>query len=146
MSATNIRILDDDTRIKYSSEKKQNTTQLQAKADRATIANMQVELVLPNNEILTVDISFDNHSNFNNNAMMVIDDFGAELVADAFESRYGIEAANLVRKSWYNKEKNEDPRKPTYMFIKKPEKPNVRPGVIVACGTKDHENNNNVIL
>ncbi|WP_199609340.1 hypothetical protein [Flocculibacter collagenilyticus] len=138
MSATKIRKIEDLT-FEYDKTVKHNTTKLRAKSDRATVSKFVADLVLPDDSILTVDISFDSDTCYHNNAMVIMDDFGAELVADAFETRYGLEAANLVREKWYNKESNDDPRKPTFMFVKKPTKPLQRPKIVVACGKEDHQ-------
>jgi len=81
---------------------KPNRTNLKAHEDRAVIANIRADLVLPENNILTVDIDFNTTSGYHNNtimAIMVMDDFGVEMIAVAFESKYSKEAADKVRKA-----------------------------------------------
>ena len=95
--------------------------------------------VLPNNKILTVDIDFDSTSGYHDNAMMVMDDFGVEMLATAFEAKYGIEYANNVRKAWAEKQQQDDPRKPTYLLVQKPTDANTLPQVFATCGSRNHE-------
>ena len=102
-------VVHDDIKIVYDMTEKPNRTQLKAHKDRAVIANIRADLVLPENNILTVDIDFDTTSGYHNNAIMVMDDFGVEMIATAFESKYSKEAADKVRKAWAEKQHHNDP-------------------------------------
>lgn len=128
-----------DINLTYDLAEKPNHTNLTAKPDRAVVANLRAELVLPTNKILTVDIDFDSTSGYHNNTMMIMDDFGVEMLATGFESKYGKEHADNIRQAWANKEHPEDPRKPTYMLVQKPIHSDEIPKVFVACGVKDHD-------
>jgi len=131
--------LHDDIKIVYHMEDKPNRTSLKAHKDRAVIANLRADLVLPSNKILTVDIDFDTTSGYHGNTMMVMDDFGVEMLTTAFAVKYGHEYANKINQAWANKEHPDDPRKPTYLLVQKPSKEDELPQVFVACGKKDHE-------
>ncbi len=127
-----------DINLVYDMTEKPNLTHLKAHEDRAVVAKLRADLVLPNNKIMTVDIDFDTTSGYHGNAIMVMDDFGAEMVAAAFETKYGKVHADKVRTAWIEKEKEDDPRKPTYMLVQKPESEDDLPQVFVACGKKKH--------
>ena len=86
-----------DINLVYDLSEKPNLSQLEAQEDRAVIAKIKADLVLPSNKILTVDIDFDSTSGYHDNAIMVMDDFGVEMVATAFEVKYGKEHADKVR-------------------------------------------------
>jgi len=131
----------DDIKIVYDMIEKPNRTHLKSHDDRAVIANIRADLVLPENNILTVDIDFDTTSGYHNNAIMVMDDFGVEIVATAFESKYSKEAADKVRKAWAEKQQKHDPRKPSYLLVQKPTTKDSTPKVFAVCGGKKHENN-----
>jgi len=132
-------VVHDDIKIVYDMTEKPNRTQLKAHKDRAVIANIRADLVLPENNILTVDIDFDTTSGYHNNAIMVMDDFGVEMIATAFESKYSKEAADKVRKAWAEKQHHNDPRKPTYLLVQKPISTNDTPQVFATCGSRRHE-------
>ena len=134
--------LSDDIKLVYDFTEKPNRTNLTAHSDRAVVAKLRADLVLPTNKILTVDIDFDSTSGYHNNTMMIMDDFGVEMLATAFESKYGKEHADKVRKAWAEKQHLDDPRKPTYLLVQKPTIDDGIPQVFVACGTKDHDNDN----
>lgn len=131
--------LNHDINIVYDMTERPNLTQLSAKEDRAVVAKLRADLVLPENNILTVDIDFDSTSGYHNNTMMVMDDFGVEIVATAFEVQYGKEHADKVRQAWAEKQDVNDPRKPTYLLVQKPETADQLPKVFAACGTKKHD-------
>ncbi len=133
-------IVHDDIKIVYDMTEKPNRTNLKAHKDRAVIANIRADLVLPENNILTVEIDFDTTSGYHNNAIMVMDDFGVEIIATAFESKYSKEAADKVRKAWAEKQQQDDPRKPTYLLVQKPITTKDTPQVFAVCGGKRHEN------
>jgi hypothetical protein len=127
-----------DINLVYDFTEKPNLSHLKAHKDRAVISKLRADLVLPNDKILTVDIDFDTTSGYHDNAIMVMDDFGAEIIATAFEVKYGKEHADKVRQAWANKQKDEDPRKPTYLLVQKPEIPESLPQVFAGCGNERH--------
>lgn len=127
-----------DINLVYDFTEKPNRTQLKAQEDRAVVAKLRADLVLPTDKILTVDIDFDSDSGYHNNAIMVMDDFGVELVATAFEVKYGKVHANKVRKAWMEKQQQNDPRKPTYLLVQKPIDENTLPKSFAACGGRRH--------
>ncbi len=128
-----------DINIVYNMTEKPNLTNLVAQKERAVVAKLRADLVLPENNILTVDIDFDTTSGYHNNTMMVMDDFGVEIVATAFEVKYGKEYADKVRYAWAEKQKISDPRKPTYLLVQKPISDDVLPQVFAACGERKHD-------
>jgi len=137
--------LTNDIKLVYDLSEKPNKTGLKAHEDRAVVAKLKADLVLPTNKILTVDIDFDTSSGYHNNTMMIMDDFGVEMLAVAFETTYGKSFADSVRSAWAEKEQIDDPRKPTYMLVQKPAKDDELPNVFVACGKKDHDNDSKPI-
>ena len=128
----------DDINLVYDFTEKPNRTNLKAREDRAVVAKLRADLVLPNNKILTVDINFDSTSGYHRNTMMIMDDFGVEMLVTAFAVKYGQEYADSIQKAWNEKQDPSDPRKPTYMLVQKPVDDCV-PKVFVACGTKVHD-------
>lgn len=131
-------VLNDDIKLVYDFTEKPNRTNLKAHQDRAVIAKLRADLVLPTDKILTVDIDFDTDSGYHNNTMMIMDEFGMEVLANGFEAMYGKEQANKVRQAWAEKQKQDDPRKPTYLLVQKPEKQGELPKVFAACGGGTH--------
>jgi len=131
--------LQDDIKIVYHMEDKPNRTSLKAHQDRAVIANLRADLVLPTNKILTVDIDFDTTSGYHNNTMMVMDDFGVEMLTTAFAVKYGQQFADKITQAWAQKQHPDDPRKPTYILVQKPVSEYAVPQVFVACGADDHD-------
>lgn len=127
-----------DINLVYDLSEKKNLSQLKAQEDRAVIAKIKADLVLPSNKILTVDIDFDSTSGYHDNAIMVMDDFGVEMVATAFEVKYGKEHADKVREAWANKQHDSSPRKPTYLLVQKPEVNDTVPNVYAVCGDVRH--------
>ncbi len=127
-----------DINLVFDLTEKPNKTQLKAHKDRAVIAKLRADLVLPTNKILTVDIDFDSSSGYHNTSMMVMDDFGVEMIATAFEVKYGKEHADKIRQAWTKKQQESDPRKPTYMLVQKPANAESLPKVMGSCGTKNH--------
>lgn len=128
-----------DIKLVYDLAEKPNLTNLKAQTDRAAIANMRLDLVLPENNIMTVNIDFDTTSGYHGNTMMVMDDFGVEMLATAFAVKYGQEQADVVTKAWQQKQQQDDPRKPTYLLVQKPQFEGDMPKVFALCGTKKHE-------
>jgi len=128
-----------DINLVFDLTEKPNLTNLKAHEDRAVVAKIRADLLLPTNKILTVDIYFDTTSGYHNNAIMVMDDFGVEMVATAFEVKYGKEHAEKVRNAWAEKQQQDDPRKPTYLLVQKPDAEDVLPNVYAACGHQKHE-------
>lgn len=58
-----------------------------------------------------------------------MDDFGAEMIATAFATKYGKIHADKVRKAWADKQHQDAPRKPTYLLVQKPAEENSLPAV-----------------
>ncbi|MEW6992914.1 hypothetical protein AADZ84_01420 [Colwelliaceae bacterium MEBiC 14330] len=135
--------LNKDLNLIYDFTEKPNRTQLKAHADRAVVAKLRADLILPNDKILTVDIDFDTTSGYHNNTMLVMDDFGVEMLATAFAVKYGQPFADKITKAWAEKKHHHDPRKPTYLLVQKPSNDDVLPQVFVACGDKNHDDGKN---
>ena len=133
------KILAPDIKLVYDLTEKTNTTQLTAHKDRAVIAKLRADLVLPTDKILTVDIDFDTSSGYHGNTMLLMDDYGVEMFTLAVAAKHGQEHADSILKAWNNKKHINDPRKPTYMLVQKPKSPEALPRVFVACGDKDHK-------
>ena len=131
----------DDINLVYDFTEKPNRTNLRAREDRAVIAKFRADLVLPNNKILTVDINFDNKSCYHNNTMMIMDDFGVEMLVTSLAVKYGQELADKVQEAWNKKEEPSDPRKPTYMLVQKPINDDLPPKIYVGCGRERHRDN-----
>ncbi len=127
-----------DINLVYDFTEKPNLTNLKAYEDRAVIAKLRADLVLPNNKILTVDIDFDTTSGYHDNSIMIMDEFGVEMVATAFEVKYGKEHADKVRQAWKEKKFKDSPRKPTYILVQKPDAENASPKVFMVCGENTH--------
>lgn len=127
-----------DINLVFDLSEKPNNTHLKAHEDRAVVAKLRADLVLPTNKILTVDIDFDTDSGYHNNAVMVMDDFGVEMLATAFEVKYGKTHADKVRQAWTEKQQQDDPRKPTYMLVQKPENVEELPKIYANCGGQNH--------
>lgn len=127
-----------DINLVYDLSEKPNLSQLKSHEDRAVIAKLKADLVLPNNKILTVDIDFDTTSGYHDNAIMVMDDFGVDMIATAFEVKYGKEHADKVRTAWAVKRSESSPRKPTYLLVQKPELEDKVPNVFAVCGDERH--------
>ena len=89
-----------DINLVYDFTEKPNRTQLKAQSDRAVVANLRADLVLPNDKILTVDIDFDTVSGYHNNTMMIMDDFGVEMLTAGFSVKYGQKFADSITKAW----------------------------------------------
>ncbi len=136
--------LSKDLNLIYDFTEKPNRTQLKAQSDRAVVARLKADLILPNDKILTVDIDFDSTSGYHNNTMLVMDDFGVEMLVTAFAVKYGQPFADKITKAWAEKKHHNDPRKPTYLLVQKPTTDDGIPQVFVACGDKDHDNGNNI--
>ncbi|PKG85780.1 hypothetical protein CXF85_03080 [Colwellia sp. 75C3] len=136
--------LSKDLNLIYDFTEKPNRTNLKAKSDRAVVAKLRADLVLPNDKILTVDIDFDSTSGYHNNTMLVMDDFGVEMLVTAFAVKYGQQFADKISNAWAEKKHQNDPRKPTYLLVQKPTIDDGIPNVFVACGDKDHDTGNNI--
>jgi len=128
-----------DINLVYHMDEKPNHTSLSAHPDRAVIAKIRADLVLPTNKILTVDIDFDNTSGYHDNAVMVMNDFGVEMLATAYEVKYGKIHADKIRQAWATKQEEHDPRKPTYILVQKPTDANEVPKAYVKCGGDKHD-------
>ena len=141
---TEERRLAKDINLVYDFTEKPNRTNLKAKSDRAVVAKLRADLVLPNNKILTVDIDFDSTSGYHNNTMLVMDDFGVEMLVTAFAVKYGQQFADNIKQAWAEKKHQDDPRKPTYILVQKPSVHDGIPQVFVACGDKNHDNTDSI--
>lgn len=130
----------DDINLVYDFTEKPNITNLKAHKDRAVVAKFRADLVLPSNKILTVDISFDSSSSYHNNTMLIMDDFGVEMLVAGFTAKYGQEYADKIQQAWNEKQDPNDPRKPTYMLVQKPTSDDLVPKVFVGCGKEEHKN------
>jgi len=139
LKKTEVR-LSNDIKLIYNVPQKPNNTQLTAHPDRAVVAKLKADLVLPTNKILTVDIDFDTPSGYHNNTMMIMDDFGVEMLVTAYAVKYGQEFADKINQAWANKRTPNDPRKPTYILVQKPIDDKALPQVFVRCGADDHKN------
>ena len=134
--------LSKDINLVYDFTEKPNRTNLKAHSDRAVVAKLRADLVLPSNKILTVDIDFDTTSGYHDNTMMVMDDFGVEMLVTAFAVKYGQQFADKISNAWAEKKHPDDPRKPTCLLVQKPTHDNKVPQVFIACGDKDHKTDN----
>ena len=122
----------------YDFTDKPNNTNLSAKEDRAVISKIRADLVLPEEKILTVDIDFDTDSGYHDNAIMIMDDFGVEMLATSFEVKYGKVHAEKIRTAWNEKQNPNAPRKPTYLLVQKPKSEDQIPAVFAICGDRKH--------
>jgi len=136
----------EDINLTFDLTEKPNTSDLKAHENRAVVANLRADLVLPNNKILTVDIDFNSTSGYHNTTMMIMDDFGVEMLAAGFETKYGKEHAEKIRQAWANKELPSDPRKPSYLLVQKPINDEQIPKVFVTCGRKEHINSSAISI
>ena len=134
------KTISNDIKLVYDLTQKPNRTNLKPKTDRAVIAKMRVDLILPANDILTVDIDFDTSSGYHGNAMILTDDYGVEMLATAFEVKYSQEFADILRNAWANKQHSDDPRKPSYILVQQPKTEDQLPKIFAVCGTKEHDN------
>ncbi len=98
-----------------------NVAALAPLKDRAVIQYMSADILLPDNSLLNVDMSFDCGSDFSKTAMIITSDAGAHLLATAFASMYGNAAGDQVLRSWNTKVNESDPRKPTFLVVTPPE-------------------------
>ena len=89
--------------------------------DRAVIQYMSADILLPDNSLLNVDMSFDCGSDFSKTAMIITSDAGANLLAAAYSSMYGSKAGEQVLHTWNTKVNDSDPRKPTFLIVTLPE-------------------------
>ena len=128
----------DDFKLVYDFTEKPNHTNLVAHEDRAVVAKIRADLVLPEDKILTVDIDFDTKSGYHGNVMMVMDDLGVDLLATAFDVKYGKKYGDAIREEWHTRQTPDAPRKPTYMLVRKPTCADDVPDVMKACGDKQH--------
>ncbi len=88
--------------------------------NRAKIQHLTADLRLPDNSNLTVDMSFDCGSKFNQTAMIITSRQGAEILAVAYEAMYGPAAGEAIMAKWNNKTKSSDPRLPTFIIVTPP--------------------------
>ena len=128
-----------DLNLVYDFTEKPNRTQLKARSDRAVVAKLRADLVLPNDKILTVDIDFDTASGYHNNTMLVMDDFGVEMLVTAFAVKYGQQFADKISNAWAEKQHQDDLRKPTYLLVQKPIIEGDMPKIFAVCGDRNHD-------
>ncbi len=69
---------------------------------------------------------------------MIIDDFGVEILATAFEVKYSKPHVDKIRQAWDQRQQPTDPRKPIYLLVQKPHTANELPQVLAACGGQEH--------
>jgi len=141
---TEERRLSKDIKLVYDFTEKPNRTHLKAHPDRAVVAKLRADLVLPNDKILTVDIDFDSTSGYHGNTMLVMDDFGVEMLVTAFSVKYGQQFADKIKQAWAEKRHQDDPRKPTYLLVQKPSIDGDVPKVFAVCGDKEHNDGNKI--
>jgi len=141
---TEERRVSKDINLVYDFTEKPNRTQLKAHTDRAVIAKLRADLVLPNDKILTVDIDFDSTSGYHDNTMLVMDDFGVEMLVTAFAVKYGQQFADNIKQAWAEKQHQDDPRKPTYLLVQKPIKDGEVPKVFAVCGDREHKDGSQI--
>jgi hypothetical protein len=132
------RTIAPDISLVYDLSTKPNPTKLTPKLDRAVIAKLKVDLLLPTDKVMSVDIDFDTDSGYHNNSIMVMDDFGVEMLSLAFEVKYGKETADNIRSAWQQKEYESDPRKPSYILVQAPTTENESGKVFAVCGKELH--------
>lgn len=88
--------------------------------NRAKIEHMTVNIKLPDNSNLTVDMNFDCGSYYDKTAMIITSRQGAEILATAYEALYGPAAGKAIMAKWNNKSKSTDPRLPTFILVRPP--------------------------
>ncbi len=145
--------------LDYHDEFAANDSSLIPRSDRTVCTKIQATMLYPNDKVCKVDFDFDHEQGDSRLACMAMDDWGAELIADAYRYRYGEAAAQALLAHWH-KQYPETGRKPGFLFIRKPEQfmrtaPEVEvvpaeevgqstgaadtPEVITACGRKGHD-------
>jgi len=85
-----------------------------------------------------VDIDFDRTSGYQKNTMMVMDNFGIEMLVTAFAIKYGQPFADKIFNAWTEKQHQDDLRKATYLLVQKPTIDDGIRQVFAACGDRDH--------
>ena len=130
--------LSPDINLVFDLTEKPNRSQLKADKERAVIARLKADLILPTNKVLTVEIDFDSTSGYHNTSVMVMDDFGVEMMATAFDVKYSKSHGDKIRQAWAEKLLESDPRKPSYLLVQKPTGTSSMPKVISTCGGKSH--------
>ncbi|MEC8325892.1 MAG: hypothetical protein VX100_07330 [Pseudomonadota bacterium] len=95
-----------------------NASSLEPLPDRAIVQHMNANLLLPDNSILNVDMSFDCGSDYHQTGLIVSSRSGAELLAAAYTQLWGTSYGQSVIDAWENKARPNDPRKPTFLLVK----------------------------
>lgn len=98
-----------------------HATTLEPLPERARVASMYTQLLLPDSSTLNVDMSFDCGAAFESTGLIVTSDAGAKLLAAAYTHLYGAEAGKYVLDKWYTKANPEDPRLPSFLIVKSQE-------------------------
>ncbi|MBE1301749.1 MAG: hypothetical protein GJ680_17815 [Alteromonadaceae bacterium] len=106
--------------LNYHDEFAANDSSLIPRADRTVCAKIQATMIYPNNKTCKVDFDFDHDKGDSRLAVMAMDDWGAELIADAYRYRYGEKAAQDLLAHWH-KRYPETGRKAGFLFLRKPE-------------------------
>jgi len=88
--------------------------------DRAVVQHINVDLLLPDNSLLNVDMSLDCGSAYESTGIIVMSKGGAELIATAYSTLWGEAYGQKVMDTWNNKKNSDDPRKPTFIIIPTP--------------------------
>lgn len=89
--------------------------------NRARISSLHGTLLLPDYSNLDFDMSFDCGSRWEDTAMIITSEAGAQLLAASYTHLWGEEAGKLVMQTWNNKVNEDDPRLPTFMVVTPPE-------------------------
>lgn len=93
---------------------------VEPKKDRAVIAHLNAHLLLPDESTLSVDMSMDCGSQYENTGVIISSDGGAQLMAVAYATLWGKAAGQSILDTWNNKVSKGDPRKPTFIIVSPP--------------------------
>ena len=75
--------------LEYHGEFSDNDTSLLPRKERNVLAKIEASMIFPNTQVCNVDFNFDHKEGDSRLACMVMDDWGAELIADSYSYRYG---------------------------------------------------------
>jgi len=93
---------------------------VETKKDRAVITHLNAQLLLPDESTLSVDMSLDCSSKYQNTGVIVTSDSGAQLMAVAYSALWGKAAGQSILDTWNTKVNKSDPRKPTFIIVSPP--------------------------
>ena len=105
-----------------------NATAVEPHKDRARLYSLNAELLLPDETLLNVDMSFDCGSNYADTAMIITSKAGAEILSAAYTALWGEKYGQMVMDQWNNKTNPDDPRKPTFIIVTMPSEHSVNSG------------------